>query len=189
MAFLLLPSLVCLIWSFILLFKQDKTKSQIWLLILMIFATAYFFIDTQYVMFDPTLRDYRLLVKLDNATTFVEAYDLAGGTHPVGFDEPIYRMHAMVCQNAYNSLIIIEMVLMNNHFGMSFRDYINSQRINTAKQLILNNPDEIPEQIAEQSGFVSDSQLIKKFKELEGISPREWQKANESSKSFKFSSL
>lgn len=81
---------------------------------------------------------------------------------------------ADVARDLYTNRTYIS-VLMNNHFGQSFRDYINAQRITTAKELMLANPDEILESIAEKSGFVSDSQLVKKFKEMEGISPRDWQ--------------
>lgn len=65
--------------------------------------------------------------------------------------------------------------MVNQNFKMSFRDYVNLQRINTAKRLMLADPNEILENIAANSGFVSDSQLVKKFKEVEGVSPRSWQ--------------
>lgn len=65
-------------------------------------------------------------------------------------------------------------VLINENFDMSFRDYINKERIKYAKQIMLKNPDEILEVTAEKSGFSGDSQFAKKFKELEGTSPKVW---------------
>ena len=65
-------------------------------------------------------------------------------------------------------------VLINENFAMSFRDFINKERIKYAKQIMLKNPDEILEVIAEKSGFSSDSQFAKKFKELENTSPKVW---------------
>lgn len=65
-------------------------------------------------------------------------------------------------------------VLINENFGMSFRDFINKERIKYAKQIMLKNPDEILEVTAEKSGFSSDSQFAKKFKELTGTSPKAW---------------
>lgn len=65
-------------------------------------------------------------------------------------------------------------VLINENFEMNFRDYINEQRVEYSKQVMLKNPDEILEVIAEKCGFGSDSQFAKKFKDSEGISPKQW---------------
>lgn len=65
-------------------------------------------------------------------------------------------------------------ILVNENFQMTFRDYINKRRIEFSKEVMLQHPDEILEEIAERSGFLSDSQFSKKFKELEGLSPRSW---------------
>lgn len=65
-------------------------------------------------------------------------------------------------------------VLVNETFEMSFRDYINRLRIEYSKQAMLNNPDEILEVTAERCGFGSDSQFVRKFKDIEGISPKQW---------------
>ena len=75
---------------------------------------------------------------------------------------------------ALNSNRTYVSVLINENFGITFRDYINEERINYAKQIMLKNPDEILEVIAEKSGFSGDSQFAKKFKELENISPKAW---------------
>lgn len=66
-------------------------------------------------------------------------------------------------------------MLVNQNFNMTFRDYVNSLRINHAKELILEGPEEFPEDIAIRSGFTSDYQFVKKFKQNEGMSPRAWQ--------------
>lgn len=66
-------------------------------------------------------------------------------------------------------------ILVNQNFRMTFRNYINIKRIEHAKSLILASPDELLDFIATDSGFLSSSQLNKKFKEIEGISPRQWQ--------------
>jgi AraC-type DNA-binding domain-containing proteins len=69
-------------------------------------------------------------------------------------------------------------ILVNQNLNMTFRSYINIKRIEQAKALILANPDELLDFIATDSGFLSSSQLNKKFKEIEGISPRQWQIAH-----------
>lgn len=76
--------------------------------------------------------------------------------------------HALRSNRTYIS------VLINENFEKNFRDYINALRIEHAKQIMLKNPDEILEVIAEKSGFGSDSQFAKKFKEVENISPKQW---------------
>ena len=65
--------------------------------------------------------------------------------------------------------------LLSDRFGMSFREYINAQRINFAKSYILANPGAILEDVASESGFTSASQFVKKFSEMTGVTPRVWQ--------------
>lgn len=66
-------------------------------------------------------------------------------------------------------------ILVNKNFNLTFRDYINNMRLNYAKMIIESEPDTILEDIAIRSGFTSDSQLVRKFKEVEGMSPRAWE--------------
>lgn len=65
-------------------------------------------------------------------------------------------------------------VLMNRYYGQNFRDYIATARVNTAKRILLEHPELPLDAIADSSGFLSSSQLIKKFKESEGVPPRTW---------------
>ena len=48
-------------------------------------------------------------------------------------------------------------------------------RIEHSKKLMLEQPDMYLEEVALRSGFASDSQFIKKFREMVGVSPRVWQ--------------
>ena len=65
--------------------------------------------------------------------------------------------------------------LVNRRFKMSFREFVNSKRIAHAKQLMRENPSVVMELIAKSSGFQSTTQFNRKFKEMEGVSPRVWQ--------------
>lgn len=67
--------------------------------------------------------------------------------------------------------------LVNQNFGMSFRDYLNSQRINYSKGVLINSPGLVLDEVASMCGFTSDSQYVKKFKEITGETPRAWQAA------------
>lgn len=79
-----------------------------------------------------------------------------------------------VAQDLYTNRTYIS-VLMNKHFHTTFREYINQLRINESKEILKNEPNTLLEVVAERSGFLSDSQFVKKFKEIEGVSPRAWQ--------------
>lgn len=58
--------------------------------------------------------------------------------------------------------------------GSNFREYVNRLRIEAAKAEIKDHPGDRIEAIAARTGFSSSSQLVKKFKEMTGESPRKW---------------
>ena len=58
--------------------------------------------------------------------------------------------------------------------GESFRTYVNRLRIEAAKREMMMHPEESLEAIAARAGFISDTQLVKKFTEVTGVSPRKW---------------
>lgn len=68
--------------------------------------------------------------------------------------------------------------LLNRTYNSSFPEYINNRRIKYAKQLLSDEPEAVLEYVAIKSGFSTVSQFTRKFKELTGQSPRQWQKSN-----------
>jgi AraC-like DNA-binding protein len=64
--------------------------------------------------------------------------------------------------------------LVNLYYGMPFRDYLNKLRMDYAKQLLKDEPDASLDYIAVKSGFQSSTQFIRKFREIEGITPTVW---------------
>lgn len=66
--------------------------------------------------------------------------------------------------------------LVNVEKSMSFRDYVNSLRIEYAKAYMKANPDVNQEHIAVACGFSSASYFNRKFKQVTGISPQDWKK-------------
>ena len=68
--------------------------------------------------------------------------------------------------------------LLNRTYNSSFPDYINNRRIKYAKQLLTDEPNAVLEYVAIKSGFSTVSQFTRKFKEITGQSPRQWQKSN-----------
>lgn len=64
--------------------------------------------------------------------------------------------------------------LVNLYYGMTFRDYVNLKRIEFAKQLMTDEPDASLDYISAKSGFQSSTQFIRKFREIEGLTPTIW---------------
>ena len=64
--------------------------------------------------------------------------------------------------------------LVNIYQGMPFRDYLNKMRIDYSKRLMTDEPDAALDYISAKSGFQSSTQFIRKFKELEGLTPTAW---------------
>ena len=64
--------------------------------------------------------------------------------------------------------------LVNIYYGMPFRDYLNQLRIEHAKQLMTDEPDAVIDYISAKSGFQSSTQFIRKFREIEGVTPTAW---------------
>ena len=64
--------------------------------------------------------------------------------------------------------------LVNLYYGMSFRDYLNTKRLEYSKQLMTDEPDASLDYISAKSGFQSSTQFIRKFRETEGLTPTVW---------------
>lgn len=64
--------------------------------------------------------------------------------------------------------------LVNVEHGMSFRDYVNTMRIDYAKSYMKQYPNATQEQIAMTCGFSSASYFNRKFKQITGHSPQDW---------------
>lgn len=66
---------------------------------------------------------------------------------------------------------------LNQELGLSFSDYINRQRIEYAKFLIVAAEEEYSaEQLSTLSGFSSVTSFCRNFKKFAEVSPEEWQK-------------
>lgn len=65
--------------------------------------------------------------------------------------------------------------VINRTYNMTFPEYVNGRRLETAKQMLLEDPNVVLEYVALKSGFSGLSQFSRKFKEMTGMSPRAWQ--------------
>lgn len=68
--------------------------------------------------------------------------------------------------------------MISKEYGMSFRDYINSLRMESAKRYMKEKPNATQEEVAQYCGYSSASTFNKKFRQIVGQSPRQWLIAN-----------
>lgn len=66
--------------------------------------------------------------------------------------------------------------LINREEGMNFNTWINTLRINKAKEFMLNNPDESLSVIAEMVGYTEHANFSRQFKLITGETPLIWKK-------------
>ena len=90
-------------------------------------------------------------------------------------------------QDNYKKDISLEYIAEYNHvsvpymskrlkqsLNMSFKEYLTSLRIDEAKKLLCENSELSIQDIAESSGFYSNSAFTRTFKKSTGLSPREY---------------
>ena len=63
---------------------------------------------------------------------------------------------------------------VNENFQMSFRQWLNTYRIEQSIRFMMQHPAANQEEIARNSGFLSASAFNHRFKEVTGTSPRLW---------------
>ena len=68
--------------------------------------------------------------------------------------------------------------LINDKYHCSFSDLVNRKRIEYAKELMQADPQMKQEQISQEAGFLHPATFSRTFKQVEGITFREWQKKN-----------
>ena len=111
------------------------------------------------------------------------------GAATSGYDKimDVFKQHMEKEQGFLNPLLTIEEIarvlnsnrtyvskLVNLYYGMPFRDYLSKLRLDYAKQLMADEPDASLDYIAVKSGFQSSTQFIRKFREVEGVTPTIW---------------
>lgn len=68
--------------------------------------------------------------------------------------------------------------MITKEFHMTFREHLAALRISHAKKFMKGHPEATQEEVALASGFNSASSFNKKFRQIEGVSPRQWQVNN-----------
>jgi AraC-like DNA-binding protein len=68
--------------------------------------------------------------------------------------------------------------LVNTRIGMGFSRYVRERRVEAAKRLLVSAPDQSILSISMDAGFKSQSNFYAAFKEVTGMSPGDYRKAN-----------
>lgn len=63
---------------------------------------------------------------------------------------------------------------INSRYQMTFREWVNTLRLDYAKRLMKENPELLVAEVARKAGYLSLSYFTKTFKEAEGVTPGKW---------------
>ena len=88
------------------------------------------------------------------------------------FRNPNLTIEDVALQLETNRVIVSQIV--ERHLGMSFRDYLQKLRVFYAKRYMTLHPFETQEKVAHESGFADASSFNRKFRQMEGVTPKEW---------------
>lgn len=64
--------------------------------------------------------------------------------------------------------------IVNQHYNITFREYINFLRLKAGKEYMLAHPDAKQEEVAKICGYSDAASFNKRFRQQEGCTPREW---------------
>lgn len=66
--------------------------------------------------------------------------------------------------------------MLHDDYGCTFPEYITEKRLEYSKTFMIEHPHEVQEEVAFQCGFANASGFNKRFREIYGVTPREWLK-------------
>jgi AraC-like DNA-binding protein len=94
-------------------------------------------------------------------------------------EEKIYRQPELKLDEVASLLLINPhqlSELINDYMGMNFSSYINSYRVDEAKELLIKNPDQSTLSVGLEVGFGSKPSFNNIFKQATGMTPSEYRK-------------
>jgi YesN/AraC family two-component response regulator len=65
---------------------------------------------------------------------------------------------------------------INTRFNCSFKEWIHRLRIETAKQMLLSQPDIAVYEVGEQTGYADKSHFSRTFMQYAGVTPKQWRR-------------
>jgi AraC-like DNA-binding protein/ligand-binding sensor protein len=140
--------------------------------------------------------DYQDLYRLDNALTFNEFFQVASSfvefccnkaiVYSYDGESATLKKALKIINASFSSKINLEEIaeqihvntsylsyLFKHEMGLSFTDYVNTLRVNMAKNLLIKTNLSIID-ISMQSGFNDQSYFTKVFKKIESCTPKEY---------------
>lgn len=91
---------------------------------------------------------------------------------------PTLSIEELAAELCTNKTYLSKCINTNKH--QTFRDYVNSLRIEYAKEKMLSHPELHQDETASVSGFAEASTFNRKFKQVVGATPRQWLLAHSS---------
>ncbi len=199
-----------ILWGFVVLFGQSFLATRSIFSSIWSFGVAFILFLVGYVSAIPPLPGGYLNMERmrhpfnamrQSTHEFLQGIDSGpmAGVATSGYDKIMesFKQHMVKEQAFLNPNLTIEEIahtlntnrtyvskLVNLYYGVPFREYVNTLRMEYAKQLMLVEPDAGLEYIAAKSGFQSSTQFIRKFREVEGITPTVWKASQRNKKKF-----
>lgn len=68
-------------------------------------------------------------------------------------------------------------MFVSTHYGISFREWVNTLRLDYAKQLMREHPAMPVSEVSQRAGYLSLSHFTRTFKESEGVTPGRWDRS------------
>lgn len=92
--------------------------------------------------------------------------------HKLLFRNPNLTIEDLALRLNVDRVVVTQII--DRHMGCSFREYASKLRVLHAKQYMTLHPFETQEKVALSCGFADASSFNKKFRQIEGLTPREW---------------
>ena len=145
-------------------------------------ALAFVLIVTAFLIFPELLNDIAAVATLSYANSTLKDVDVSSSLHKL---DALMKSERLYQNENLNLAMLAEAMdlsshqlseLINVNFAMSFSRYIREQRINAARQLLLQQPESSILAISLETGFKSQSNFYAAFKEITGQSPGDFRK-------------
>lgn len=133
------------------------------------YMIAYYLIDVNWKTVDEKVIKYASSsLNIENLTEYIDRLDSMIKEEEVYLD-PKIRLKDLAKKIDVSSHHLSQII--NQHYGITFYDFINKHRIEVAKELIVQNPERLLIDVAFDSGFNNKTSFVNSFKKFENITP------------------
>lgn len=146
-------------------------------------------LELQKLYDELSLFDKKRIESISNVAMMMVKYILFENMLTPKYDPAFDRALTFINENLENNLTISKISnaalipksslykMFHTHFGCTVNEYINSKRVESAEELLINGNLSIDE-ISEKFGFSTQQYFSKVFKKFKGVSPAQFRKNN-----------